>query len=147
MSRSAYAFATMAALIFVGCEGPGTYQPIHLGDLKVARIRVITAAGATFDGPVDPKDRFSTAESVCVYSTFRWRSGSAPDPINFAVKCYRDGALITTSRHRITLETNPWNQWVTIPARALGPGKCRIDVCANDQVLDSHDIEIVSAGS
>lgn len=136
---------TFPLLGILACLPPKVNTPNAMPGMKNVRMQTLMAKRISLNaGPVDVTNTFNLRDDIYFYSSFWWSRSSEPTVQHLEARWYNHGALILTDPFTAEFPRSPWNVWNHIPAKFLGAGKCRVDICSQGTVLDSHAFEITA---
>jgi len=84
-------------------------------------------------GPSNITDVFTFEGNIYAYTTFRWDiQNTSAGSYNIEVKWFNGDRQISTSQQRVYFNQTPHYVWSKTRGTAMGTGKCRVEVYAND---------------
>jgi hypothetical protein len=95
-------------------------------------------------GATHISDVFTYEGNIYVYATFRWDDPDRPaGQYTIKAKWFNSDKLISTGQHAACFARTPHYVWLQTRGTSMGPGKCRVDVYANDIYVGSKSFTVV----
>lgn len=95
-------------------------------------------------GPSNISDVFTYEGNIYVYTTFRWNDQNTPaGSYNVEAKWFNGDKRISSSELRTYFNRTPHYVWFKTRGTAMGTGKCRVEVYANDIFVGSKSFTVV----